>query len=79
MFYCEDTHMNQYCLNCFHSYVTDENDELHCPFRSSKLVQNDEWCEKWKLDEECNKFLIFDFQQKICYNKYVRRQEQQFK
>lgn len=56
----QDAHKNQYCLNCLHSYVIDEDNELHCPFRDSRLVQNDEWCEKWKLDEELNKFLIFD-------------------
>lgn len=45
MFYYEDTHMNHDCLNCSHSFVTDEDDELHCPFRG--IVPDDEWCEDW--------------------------------
>lgn len=45
MFYYEDTHMNHDCLNCSHSYITDEDDELHCPFRG--IVSDDEWCEDW--------------------------------
>lgn len=33
------------CLNCSHSYITDEDDELHCPFRG--VINEDEWCEGW--------------------------------
>ncbi len=35
------------CLSCSHSFVTDEDDELHCPFRNGKPVDEDEWCEDW--------------------------------
>ena len=61
MFYYKDTPKNQYCLNCSYSYVINEDNNLYCPFRGLKPVQNNEWCEKWKLNEEYNKFLIFDF------------------
>jgi len=47
MFYYEDTHMNHDCFNCSYSFVTDEDDELHCPFRRGKPVNEDDWCEEW--------------------------------
>ena len=43
--YYEDTHMNHDCFNCSRSFVTDEDDELHCPFRG--VVYEGEWCEDW--------------------------------
>lgn len=45
MLYYEDTHMNHDCFNCSHSFVTDEDDELHCPFRG--VVYEGEWCKDW--------------------------------
>ena len=33
------------CFNCSHSYITDEDDELHCPYR--EIVYENEWCEDW--------------------------------
>lgn len=42
----EDTHMNRDCLNCSHSYVTDEDDELHCPFWETPIPED--WlCSEW--------------------------------
>lgn len=45
-YYYEDTHMNHDCFNCYHSFMTDEDDDLHCPFFG--IVYEDEWCEEWK-------------------------------
>lgn len=46
MLYYEDTHMNHDCFNCSHSFVTDEDDELHCSL-FEKIVYEGEWCEEW--------------------------------
>ena len=45
---CEGTHMICDCLNCAYSYVTDEDDELYCPFHGSEPVRDDSWCDAWK-------------------------------
>lgn len=55
---CRDAPKNQYCLNCLYSYVTDEDNELYCPFRGPKPIQNNEWCKKWEIDEKLDNFLL---------------------
>lgn len=37
----------QDCLNCSHSYVTDEDDELYCVYKGSEPIKEDSWCEEW--------------------------------
>ena len=43
----EDTHINHDCLNCSHSFVTDEDDNLYCPFHGHEPIDEEGWCDAW--------------------------------